>query len=155
MLHALLLAAALASPAPSPAQGSRCFDSFLGVGSLIAAPEDVVRGVQNSKPDRIIRVDVVQAKSLHDTPIVGFLYISQADRVLFSTRKRKNIDPAVVPLIHEIYAAASTATAAQLNHLLERQDGNAVLYLRNPNFLKRLPLRALPCVVLSSEVKAP
>ena len=150
MLHALLLAAALASPAASPAQESYCLDSFYAVGSLFVAPEDVARGVQHSQPDRIIRVDIVQAKSLRDTPIVGFLYVSQADRVLFSTRKRKNIDPAVVPLIHEIYAAASTATAAQLNRLLERQDGNAVLYLRNPQFLKRLPLRALPCVVMSS-----
>ncbi len=153
MLHALLLAAALASPSPSPAQESHCLDSFYGVGALFVAPEDVARGVQNSRPDRIIRVDVVQAKSLHDTPIVGFLYISQADRVLFSTRKRKNIDPAVAPLIREIYAAASTATAPQLNRLLERQDGNAVLYLRNPQFLKRLPLRALPCVVLSATEK--
>jgi len=170
MLISLFLAVALASPAgatappraasaPRPAivrpavSGGHCLDSFLAAGQRIAPPHDVLRGVQNTKPDRIIRVDIVQAKALPGDPIVGFLYVTEQGNVLFSTRQLKNIEQRVTPLIREIFAAASTATASQLTRLLEHQNGNAVLYLRHPMFLKRLPLRALPCVVLSRNAR--
>ncbi len=153
MLYPLVMAAALASALP--ASSGRCLDSFLAAGQPIAPANDVVRGVQHTKPDRVIRVDIVQAKSLRGDPMVGFLYVTEQGNVLFSTRQRANIEPAVTPLIREIFAAASTATAAQLARLLEHQNGNAVLYLRRPEFLKRLPLRALPCVVLSANAARP
>ncbi|MBC5798560.1 MAG: hypothetical protein GIX03_03645 [Candidatus Eremiobacteraeota bacterium] len=139
---------------PGPAvSGGHCLDSFLAAGQPIAPPADVSRGVQHTRPDRVIRVDIVQAKTLPGDPMVGFLYITEQGSVLFSTRQQKNVEPRVVPLIREIFAAASTATASQLLHLLQHQNGNAVLYLRHPMFLKRLPLRALPCVVLSRNAR--
>ncbi len=163
MLSALLFASsvvAVVSPAPRPAARNvlpattgHCLDSFLGAGQRIAPPNDVVRHVQHTKPDRIVRVDIVQAKALSGDPIVGFLYVTEQGNVLFSTRQRVNIEQRVAPLIREIFAAASTATAAQLTALLDHQNGNAVLYLRRPMFLKRLPLRALPCVVLSANAR--
>lgn len=170
LVAALLLAGALAGPtrATTPprsttsarslkagpaGKGGHCLDSFLAAGQQIAPPSDVSRGVQHTKPDRIIRVDIVQAKTLPGNPIVGFLYVTEQGSVLFSTREQKNVEPRVVPLIREIFAAASTATASQLLHLLQHQNGNAVLYLRQPMFLKRLPLRALPCVVLSRNAR--
>jgi hypothetical protein len=131
------------------ASSGHCLDSFLAAGQPLAPPADVLRGVQHTRPDRVIRVDVVQAKTLPGNPIVGFLYVTEQGSVLFSTRQQKNVEPRVVPLIREIFAAASTATAAQLLHLLQHQNGNAVLYLRHPFFLKRLPVQAVPCVVLS------
>jgi len=160
----LLLAGALAGPArattpprsamPAPAgNGGHCLDSFLAAGQRIAPPGDVSRGVQHTKADRIIRVDIVQAKTLPGDPMVGFLYVTEQGSVLFSTREQKNVEPRVVPLIREIFAAASTATASQLLRLLQHQNGNAVLYLRRPMFLKRLSLRALPCVVLSRNAR--
>ncbi|MDQ2909286.1 MAG: hypothetical protein M3R44_08060 [Candidatus Eremiobacteraeota bacterium] len=164
MLLSLLFAATVAAAAPSPshnfhgqirppATSGRCLDSFLAAGQRIAPPNDVSRGVQHTRADRIIRVDIVQAKSFPGNPIVGFLYISEQGNVLFSTRRRQNIQQRVTPLILEIFAAASTATAAQLRALLNHQDGNAVLYLRHPFFLKRLPVRAIPCVVLSKDAR--
>ncbi len=159
MFLSLILAASVAARTPPPAYPSKqirpqarsghCLDSFLAAGQRIAPPNDVQRGVQHTRADRIVRVDIVQAKSLAGNPIVGFLYISEKGNVLFSTRRRVNIEQRVAPLILEIFAAASTATATQLKALLNHQDGNAVLYLRHPFFLKRLPVRALPCVVLS------
>lgn len=142
-------AAVLAAATPVAAAGSHCSDSFLTLAAPIARPSDVARGIEHTAPERIVRISLLVAPNVAGTPVVGYLYITSGKSVFFGTRRHDQIDPAAAPLIREIYAASSTATAAQLSGLLARQDGNAILYLRQPlRLLKRLGLGAVRCVVL-------
>ncbi len=166
MLFALLVAVATGSPArPAPAASpqrsasgpTHCLDSFLAVGTPLARPLDIALGkVSNPKPDYVIRTDFLIAPKLEKSPIVGYLYITHESNAFFSTRERKNVDPAVQPLIRDIYAASTTATKPELDALLARQDGNAVVFLpRALRLLRSLDLRAAPCVVLAKNAKVP
>lgn len=150
MLFALVLLAAATPAVSASPEPRRCIDSFLSVGQPVARPLDVAqRKVSNAKPDYVIRTDILVAPKLDKTPMVGYLYITRENNAFFSTRTRKNIDPAVEPLIREIYAASTTATSAQLDTLLARQDGNAIVFLpRALRVLRSLDLKAASCVVL-------
>ncbi len=164
MFAAALAAVATASPcmaAPSMApraagapQSTHCLDSYLGVGTPIARPRDVLLGrVSNPKPDYVIRTDLLLAPKLEKTPIVGYLYITRESNAFFSTRERKSIDPAVKPLVRDIYAASTTASKAELDALLAHQNGNAVVFLpRALRLLRSLDLRAARCVVLATKL---
>ena len=136
---------------------THCLDSFLAVGQGIARPIDVALGrPSNPKPDFVIRTDLLVAPQLAKTPLVGFLYVTRESNAFFSTRERKNIDPAVLPIVRELYAASTTATSTQLDTLLARQNGNAVVFLpRALALLRSLKLRAAPCVVLAKTAKTP
>jgi hypothetical protein len=135
-----------ASPAPHAANRTHCLDSFLAVGQPVARPLDIaLQRVSNPKPDFVIRIDLLVAPKLPKTPLVGFLYFTRESTVFFSTRERARIDPAVTSIVRELYAASTTATSAQLDTLLARQNGNAVVFLpRALRLLRSLHLRTAP-----------
>jgi hypothetical protein len=155
-LAAATLVAAVSAPA-TPAPSARCLDSFLSVGQPIARPLDVAQSkVSDAKPDYVIRTDILVAPKLPNTPMVGFLYITHERSAFFSTRQRASIDPTVHQIIREIYAASTMATAAQLQALLDHQNGNAIVYLpRALKLLRSLDLKAARCVVLQKGAKVP
>ena len=139
----------LAAASPPPSNGSQCSDSFLALGAPMVRPSDVARGIEHTAPERVVRISILVAPNVAGAPIVGYLYITSGRSVFFGTRRHDQIDPAAVPLIREIYAASSTATASQLNGLLAHQNGNAILYLAQPlRLLKRLGLGAVRCIAL-------
>jgi hypothetical protein len=157
MLASMLLAvAAPVATAIKPA-GTHCLDSFLAVGQPIARQIDVVEGkVTNPKPDYVIRIDLLVAPDRPMAPLIGFLYITREENVFFSTRERAAIDPGAKPLIREIFAASTTATSSELDTLLAKQNGNAVVYLpRALRTLRSLNLKAASCAILAKDSKKP
>ena len=149
--------AAAGAPATPAAAPTRCLDSFLRVGQPIARPLDVAqRKVSNAKPDYVIRTDILVAPKLENTPMVGFLYITHERSAFFSTRERANIDPSVHQIVREIYAASTFASPAELQALLDHQNGNAIVYLpRALKLLRSLNLKAARCAVLAKGAKVP
>ncbi len=147
----MIVALLLALGTPAPALPAHCLDSFLGVGEPLAPPRDVLRRVERTKPDRIVRIDALIAQKIAGTPIVGFVYVSQGREAFFGTRTRRNEDARVRPLVRQIYTASSTASQAQVQALLRHQDGNAIVYLARPlKLLRGLGLRAARCAVLGA-----